>query len=156
MLTGVIGQIGNTRLYVLESDVTAPTTSGVDVTGFSFTGVAGKVYQIEGVFTMQSAATTTGMAWCFDGPADMGVSTIAIHAGSSNTAPVMNKSIADNTFGTSSTAVPVQDENNPVAFKAVVNITTGGTVQLKIRSEVAMSAVKLVGGLTVMSVTELN
>ena len=150
MITGSIAQ------YVLESDVTAPTTVGVDVTGFAFDGKAGKVYQVEGVFTMQSSATSTGMAWCFDGPADMTVSTIALHAGGNNTTPVMNKSIAENTFGTSSTGVPVQDENNPVAFKGVVKMTTGGTVQMVIRSEVASSAVKLIGGLTVMTITQMN
>ena len=133
----------------LPSNVSINTTSFGDVTGMSFIALPNTNYEIEVFGAIQSAATTTGAALALDIP-----SGAVIGQGIHNLAAATLtgwEQIADNTTTGAGSGVRAVTTNVPIRFKAQIAIgNTGGTVQLRLRSEVASSAVTLQAGLTVM------
>lgn len=123
------------------------TTTEAAVTGVSFDGAANTTYEIEIFGAVQSAATTTGVGLGFDIPADasiVGLTTMAVNTtGGTNTI----ETIADNTVLNAGSGIRAANTNSPVYGKYLVKLVTAGTVQLVAKSEVAASAVTLMGGL---------
>lgn len=129
----------------LGSNVTVGTTALADVTGLSFTATLNTAYEIEFVGTFTSAATTTGVALAVDLPSGTPHG-IGYHTLTAATLGGFEQ-IADNaTTGASAgvraatTLVPLRAQ-----FYAPVG-ATGGTVQLRLRSEIASSNVILQAG----------
>lgn len=132
----------------LASDVANSTTTLAAVTGLSFTATADTTYLVELVGTFQAAASTTGIAVALDIPSGS-VSGLNVHMTGSTFGGT--EQVADNaTIGVSS-AVRASNVNVPILANFIVAVgSTGGTVQLQFRSEVAASAVTMKAALTAM------
>lgn len=123
---------------VLASDNTVSTTALADVTGMSFTADASSTYIVELIGTFQTAATTTGIGLALNIPSGgvMG----QVFTPTSSTAVLNVLQIANNAVLAPSTGVAAANTNYPITAKWLVKIdSTGGTVQLRQRSEVAAS-----------------
>ena len=119
------------------------------MTGLSFAALADTTYLVELAGTFQSAATSTGIALALDIPSGS-VSGLAVHS-TSGTALGCVEQIADNATTGASSGVRAANINVPFSARFIVAVgTSGGTVQLQFRSEVAGSAVTMKAGLTAM------
>lgn len=133
----------------LAANSTVSTTAFADVSGMSFTAVANTTYLVELVGAYQCAATTTGIALALDIPSGsvIGINQVATSA----TAAGAAEQIADATTTGATTGVRAANTNTPIAARWVVAIgATGGTVQLRQRSEVAASNTVLQANLTIL------
>ena len=140
---------------VLPSNFSTSSTSFSDVTGMSFVAQANTRYEVEVFGAFQSAATTTGAALALDIPGGIGSDNAVVAQGIHNLAASTLtgwEQIADNTTTGAGSGVRAANTNVPIRFRAVVKTDTsvGGTIQLRMRSEVASSAVTLQAGITVM------
>lgn len=134
---------------VLGSNAAVSTTAFADVSGMSFVGLANTRYEVEVMGAIQTAATTTGAALALDIPSGSVVGQ-GIHNLAAATLTGWEQ-IADNTTTGAGSGMRAISTNVPIRFQAIVEIgSTGGTVQLRLRSEIASSAVTLQAGLTVM------
>lgn len=134
---------------VLPSNAAVSTTAFADVSGMSFTAQANTTYEVELVGAIQSAATTTGAALALDIPSGNVVGQ-GIHNLAASTLTGWEQ-IADNTTTGAGSGMRATGTNVPITTRWIAAIGgTGGTVQLRLRSEVASSAVTLQAGLTVM------
>ena len=105
----------------LASDNTVSTTALADVTGLSFEADSGTTYLVKLFGAFQTAATTTSIQR------------------------------ADNAVIAPTTAVPTANTNIPISGWWIVAIGgTGGTVQLRQRSEIAASNTVLKAGITLL------
>lgn len=134
---------------LLAGDFTNSTTSFTSVTGMSFTADANATYLVEVMGTFQTAVTTTGIGIGLDIPSG-GVSGQAL-VPSSNTAVLNVLQTADDAIVANHTGVSAANTDFPFQAKYLVKVAgTGGTVQLRWRSEVAASnAVLRAGAATV-------
>ncbi len=133
----------------LASNNTVSTTAYADVTGMSFTADANTKYLVQVFGAYQSAATTTGIGLTLNIPSgsiigQMRVSTSATALGGTEI-------IADDASTGASTGVRAANTNTPIEAWFVVSVgVTGGTIQLRQRSEIAGSNTVLQSGLTIM------
>lgn len=143
-LTGAGGPVS----VSLVSDTAFSTTSLVDVTGMSITLAANTAYIIDLVGSFQSAATTTGIGLALNvggtvtriaGQANHPVSATAQGACSQEA----NNAVTGATTGVRAIGVAVALEGKWFVLMGA----TGGSAQLRCRSEVASSAVTLHAGL---------
>lgn len=155
--TGGGGGGGGTHL-LLGSDVSNSTTTLANVTGLSFTASANTTYLVCVRGAFQSASTTTGIALTFDIPSGsiVGHNLIAEGAPGFNS---MNGVVitGDDTTNGAGGAVQTVNTNTPISAWAIIAVGgTGGTVQLRFRSEVAASAVTMKANLTLMSYEQVS
>ncbi len=130
---------------VLAADNTVSTTALADVTGMSFTAAANTTYVVELIGTFQTAATTTGIGFALNIPSGSIMGQVAAFL--SNTTISLAHQVADDAVLAATTGVAVINTNYPVTGKWLVKIdATGGTVQLRQRSEVAASNTVLKAG----------
>lgn len=134
---------------VLPSNVAVSTTAFADVAGMSFIALPNTRYEIELMGAIQTAATTTGAALALDIPSGsvigMGINNLA--------ASTLTgwEQIADNATTGASSGMRATASNVPIQARWIASVSsTGGTVQLRLRSEIASSAVTLQAGLTVL------
>lgn len=133
----------------LASDNTVSTTALADVTGLSFEADAGTTYLVKLFGAFQTAATTTGIGLALAIPSGSVIG-MAI-ANNSNTATQTSIQRADNAVIAPTTAVPAANTNIPISGWWIVAIGgTGGTVQLRQRSEIAASNTVLKAGITLL------
>lgn len=134
---------------LLGSNLAVSTTAFADVTTMSFVGQANTLYEVEFIGAIQTAATTTGAALALDIP-----SGTIIGQGIHNLAAATLtgwEQIADNATTGAGSGMRATGANVPITAKWLVAIgSTAGTVQLRMRSEIASSAVTLQGGLCVL------
>lgn len=120
----------------LTSDLTTASTAFVDATGCSFTGAANTTYLVELYGTFQSSATTTGIGVGLKIPSGAITGAAFVHLGANTLAHVQQR--ADDAILGNSTTVATANQNNPVMGWWLVRVeATGGTVQLRWRSETA-------------------
>ena len=129
----------------LPSNVSVNTTAFADLTGLSFTALANTKYEIEFVGTFTAAATTTGIGLAVDVPSGVPFG-IGRHTLTAATLGGFEQ-IADNTTTGASAGVRAATTLVPIRaeFHAPIS-STGGTVQMKMRSEIATSAVIMQAG----------
>lgn len=131
---------------VLGSTASSTSTTLANVTGMSFVAEASTVYEVELLGAFQSAATTTGIALALDVP-----SGTVVGGGRHNTSATAVsgwEQIADAATTGATTGVRAASTNVALRAKWLVSISsTGGTVQLQLKSEVGSSAVTLQAGL---------
>ncbi len=139
------------EFVVLPSNVAVNTTAFANVTGMSFYGAANTLYEVEVFGAIQTAATTTGAALALDLPSGSVIGQ-GIHNLAAATLTGWEQ-IADDTTTGAGSGMRATATNVPISFKALASIgSTPGTVQLRMRSEIASSAVTLQAGLTLMKV----
>lgn len=137
------------QYLVLPSNASVSTTAFADVTGMSFIAQADTRYEVDLVGAIQTAATTTGAALALDIPSGSIVGQ-GIHNLAASTLTGWEQ-IADNTTSGAGSGMRATGTNVPITTRWIVAVgNTGGAVQLRLRSEVASSAVTLQAGLTVM------
>ncbi|MCU0531797.1 MAG: hypothetical protein MUE76_06875 [Syntrophales bacterium] len=130
----------------LAANSVVSTTALADVTGMSFTALANTAYEVEIFGAFQTAATTTGIGVAFDVPTGAAVSGLTLFP-SSNTAVLASQQRADNADIAPTTGVGTANTNFPFWGKYLIIVAgTGGTVQLRQRSEIAGSNTTLVAG----------
>lgn len=130
---------------ILAADSTVSTTTFASVAGMSFAAEADATYLAELCGTFQTAVTTTGIGLAFDIPSGSVSGHFLIPT--SNTALVNVLQTADDAVLAPSTGVAVASTNYPLSGRALIRIgATGGTVQLRQRSEVAASNTVLKAG----------
>lgn len=133
----------------LASNNTVSTTAYADVTGMSFIAASNTKYLIRVFGAYQTATTTTGIALTLDIPGGSIIGQNIV----STSATVLGGTeiITDNASTGASTGVRAANTNTPIQAWFVVSVgVTGGTVQLRQRSEVAGSNSVLQAGLTIM------
>jgi hypothetical protein len=131
----------------LTADVANSTVTLADVTGMSFVAAANTTYLVEVFATFTSAALTTGIAVALDIPSGT-VAGFGLHPVSAVTTGSVEQ-IADNATTGATAGVRAAGINTPMRGQYMVAIgATGGTVQLRFRSEIAASAVTMKAGLT--------
>ena len=156
------------KTVVLAGDFASPTpasTSRVNVTGLSFSAVAGKKYKIEIIGDYQTEQATTGGSLGFimsSGTATIkGLASMEVSITVTNTlglkASITEISATNTTPGSFITSTGVSAINTPHNLNAnlVLTCVTSGIFQVQWSSEVANSPAKLNEG-TVMIVTQLN
>lgn len=128
---------------------TVSTTAFADVTGMSFTALANTTYLVHVYGAYQTAATTTGIALTLNTPAGAIVgNNLVLTSATTNGGTEV---ITSNSSTGATTGVRAANTNTPIQAFFVVQIGgTGGTVQLRQRSEVAASNTVLQAGLTIM------
>jgi len=133
----------------LASNSTVSTTAYTNVTGMSFTATANTTYLIQVFGAYQTAATTTGIGLTLDIPSGSIIGQVAVNT--SATALGGIEIIADAASTGATTGVRAINTNTPIQGFFVVAIgVTGGTVQLRQRSEIAASNTVLQANLTIM------
>lgn len=134
---------------ILPSNVAVSTTAFADVTGLSFYATANTLYEVEVFGAIQTVATATGAALALDIPSGNVIGQ-GIHNLAAATLTGWEQ-IADGATTGAGSGMRATGTNVPIRFKAVAAIgSTPGTVQLRMRSEIASSAVTLQGGLTLL------
>ena len=133
----------------LASNNTVSTTAFADVTGMSFVAAANTTYIVDVFGAYQTAATTTGIALTLDVPSGTIIGNNIVLT--SATAVGGTEVIADAASTGATTGVRAANTNTPIQARFTIAVGgTGGTVQLKQRSEIAASNTVLQAGLTVM------
>lgn len=133
----------------LATDVANSTVTLADVTGLSFTALANTTYIVEVTGAFQAAATTTGLALALDIPS--GSVAGQVQHPTSATAIGGTEQIADNATTGATTGVRAANTNVPVWARFIAAVgASGGTVQLRFRSEIAASAVTMKAAITAM------
>ena len=130
----------------LTADAAVTTTAFQDVSGMSFGVAANTIYEVEAFGAYKTAANTTGIALALNIPSGsvVGLNVVSTSA----TALGGAQQIASGTTTGATTGVATANTNTPILCNWLIAIGgTGGTVHLRARSEVANSAVTLVGGL---------
>lgn len=133
----------------LANSSTVSTTAFADVSGMSFTALADTTYLVvlDGAF--QTAATTTGIGLALSIPSGSIIGQVV--ANTSATALGGNEQIATGTTTGATTGVRAINTNTPITGRWIIAVGgTGGTVQLRQRSEIAGSNTVLQPVLTVM------
>ena len=134
---------------VLPSNVAVSTTAFANVTGMAFPAVANTLYEVEVLGAIQTVATATGAALALDIPSGNVIGQ-GIHNLAAATLTGWEQ-IADGATTGAGSGMRATGTNVPISFKALVAIgNTPGIVQLRMRSEIASSAVTLQGGLTLL------
>lgn len=133
----------------LAADVSNSTVVLATVTGLSFTALANTTYLVDVVGAFQSAAVTTGIAIALDIPSGA-IAGENIHPISAS-ALGGTEQIADAATTGATSGVRAANTNVPTMGRYTIAVgATGGTVSLQFRSEVALSAVTMKAGLTIM------
>lgn len=120
----------------LTSDLTTASTTFVDATGCSFTAAADTTYVVEVYGTFQSSSTTTGIGIGLNIPsgAITGGALVSLATATSN----FVQQNADDAILANNTGVAAANTNYPIIGRWLVRVeATGGTVQLRYRSETA-------------------
>lgn len=129
----------------LASDNTVSTTALADVTGMSCSVDANTSYEVTLTGTFQTAATTTGIGLALNIPSG-GVSG-QVFTPTSTTAVINVLQTADDALIAVSTGVAAANTNYPISGKWLVKVdSSGGTIQLRQRSEIATSNTVLKAG----------
>ena len=130
----------------LTADAAVTTTAFQNVSGMSFSAASNTLYEVEAFGAYKTAATTTGIALALGIPSGSVVGLNVVTISATALGGVQQIATGDTTGAT--TGVATANTNTPILCKWLVAIGgTGGTVQLRARSEVASSAATLVGGL---------
>lgn len=137
------------EFIVLPSNVAVSTTTFADVTGLSFYAAANTLYEVEVFGAIQTVATATGAALALDIPSGNVIGQ-GIHNLAAATLTGWEQ-IADGATTGAGSGMRATGTNVPISFKALASVgSTPGTVQLRLRSEIASSAVTLQAGLVLM------
>jgi len=146
--TNCIG--GAENVVTLGADVTnnnATANTIANVTGLSFSVVAGTTYRFKALINYTSDATTTGSRWSINGPAATTLSytskyTLTAATETTNFASAYNIPAASNA-GSLTTG-------NTARIKGVITPSANGTVTVRFASGVASSAITAKAGSTLM------
>ena len=146
--------IYNTEQFInLASDVSNNTVTLSDITGFSFTAEANTSYVIRLYGLATFAATTTGIGIVADAPSEATVvSGRVTNQLAAQTLTSMQQTVNARIAGTTTTNGNGTAGNPNTALTTyvdgvwLVSVTTGGTVKLQFRSEIATSNVTVKAG----------
>lgn len=142
-------------IAILASDFANSTVTFTDVTGMAFTADANATYLVEIAGTFQTAVATTGMGIGLNLPS--GVASGGVVASITTTTINFVQQTGDDAILANSTGVAVAATNYPFIGRWLVRVEgTGGTVQLRFRSEVAASNATLKAGATGIAGTAMT
>lgn len=128
---------------VTTGDTTNATTSYADITGLSFAVAANTRYRITCILPYDANATTTGIGVSWTGPASPTLTRGFMNSGLT-TATVGGTTIVGNDTGATTTA-SVATTGNIAHLEGIwSNGANAGTVQLRVKSEVAVASAIIV------------
>jgi len=135
---------GSGPTYVVTTqDTTTAVTSYADITGMSWSVAASTRYRISCVFAYDANATTTGIGIGWTGPASPTL-TRGQMVSQLTTATVGGTVSAGNDTGATTTATPATT-NNVARFEGLwSNGSNAGTLQMRLKSEVAVASAIIV------------
>jgi hypothetical protein len=142
-----VGADGWTRV-TLTDDYSINTTAAGNIPGLAFTPAANTSYEFEAILLMMTAVTTTGPRPGLTWPTGMVDGVVMIDASSSAVARVLaNGNIAAEVV-CNNTGLPAINQSFPASFvgRVIAGASPSGNVQLRLRSEVAASAVTVKAG----------
>ena len=142
-----VGADGWTRIK-LTDDYSISTTAAGNIPGRAFTPAANTSYEFEAMLLMRTAVTTTGPRPGLTWPTGMVDGVVMIDASSTAVARVLaNGNIAAEVV-CNNTGLPNTTQSFPARFVGTViaGASPSGNVQLRLRSEVAASAVTVKAG----------
>jgi len=144
--TGAAGSDGWSYVKLANDHANSAVTLA-DVTGMNFSAALNTNYEVEVFGNFTSAATTTGMALALTTPAGATVAGVTWHPVSATALGSAFSRASGAVTGATASVDAVAPNFVPFTSKWVVkNANTAGIVQLQLRSEVAASAVTLLGG----------
>ena len=132
----------------LAQDYSISTTAAGNIPGMAFTPTANTQYEFEAILLMQTAVTTTGPRPGLTWPTGMVDGVVMIDVSSTAVARVLvNGNIAAEVVA-NNTGLPVINRSYPARFVGTViaGANPSGNVQLRLRSEIAASAVTVKAG----------
>jgi len=142
-----VGADGWSRV-TLTDDYSISTTAAGNIPGLAFTPAANTRYEFEAILLMRTAATTTGPRPGLTWPTGMVDGVVMIDASSTAVARVLaNGNIAAEVV-CNNTGLPNTTQSFPASFvgRVIAGASPSGNVQLRLRSEVAASAVTVKAG----------
>jgi hypothetical protein len=140
--------VGSTlSTVVLGSDVVnnnAVANTIADVTGLSFSVVAGSTYYFQFIIPYTAAATTTGSRWSINGPA--GIATWCSEYSLTGTTTTRNANVLTYDLPAASNATSASTTNNMAIIEGYILPSANGTVIARFASEVLSSAITAKAG----------
>lgn len=132
---------GGGTYVTLSADVTNATTTFANVTGLSFAVAASTKYDVECSIAYTANATTTGLGLSWTGPASPTQASAMVIGATSTTAATV-ATLTGNDTGTVWTASAALSPtlNHATLTGHWSNGTTAGTLQLRVKSEVAVAS----------------
>jgi hypothetical protein len=135
---------GSDTITTLSSDVTnnnGTANTIQDVTGLSFSVLAGKMYDFEFNIVYTAAATTTGSRWSISGPASPTYLDYTSEYSLTTTTTTRNALVQAYDSPAASNATSAATGNNRAYINGVIQPSADGTVIARFASEVASSAI---------------
>lgn len=156
-INGLIKQLGQSAPYVinslnvviLASDVinnNAVANTIQDVTGLSFSAVAGEMYYFEFTIFYTAAATTTGSRWSLNGPASPTKLIYATEYSLAATTTTINANSISYDLPAASNPTSGSTGHNKAEIRGMIQPSSNGTVIARFASEVANSAITAKAG----------
>jgi hypothetical protein len=142
---GRVSGIGISEYRRITSDVTAATTTQVDIPAFDFVPVSGAVYHIEMDLIATSAATTTGVRLVNTS----GAGTLIL----ADPANVTMLSAIGGTYA--ATAAPVATSSFGLRLAGVFTASSTAALSFAVVSEIAASSVSLKAG-SILKITRIS
>lgn len=135
------------RVKSTSAATTTSSTTPVDITGLAFSLTSGTMYHFRFQGNYQTAATTTGIAFTFTGPATTYCSWfVSIQQAAAGTAQYYNNSATALTTTLVSASVVNANTNYVWRVEGLVQPSANGTLQLRTRSEVGGSSITVQAG----------
>jgi hypothetical protein len=132
----------------LAEDFEISTTAAGDIPGLAFTPAANTQYEFEAQLMLQTTVTTTGprpgVAW----PTGLTDGTVMVNVASTAVARVLANGNTTAEVVANNTGLPVINASYPASIVGTViaGASPSGSVRLRLRSEVAASAVRAKAG----------
>lgn len=131
-------------VVVLGSDVTNNNASAntiADVTGLSFSAIAGTLYRFRAVIRYTAAATTTGSRWAINGPGSPTVLSYMSTYSLTTTTQTTNHGVTAYDTPAASNATSAATAGNTAIVEGFIQTSSDGTVIVRFASEVSSSAI---------------
>lgn len=132
---------------VLGADVadSSGACTNADITGLSFSVSSGQVYRFHALIEFTAASTNTGAQWTATAPTNNFFSIKTQHPTSASSNDVANVNVSD---GGNCSATTFDTTGNLATIDGMVAPTAGGTLQLRMATEVDTSAITVKAGST--------
>lgn len=143
---GSAAAVNSTNLVVLASDVTnnnATANTIADVTGLSFSVVAGETYLFRFTCWYTAAAGTTGSRWSVNGPASPTRLAYRSQYSLTATSETVNSGLTayDLPAASNATSTATTTGGNVAIVEGIITPSADGTVILRFASEISSSAI---------------
>jgi hypothetical protein len=141
---GIQPTVNSLTTVVLGADVTnnnGTANTIADVTGLSFSVVAGNKYKFRAVINYTAAATTTGSRWSVNGPGSPTQLSYCSKYALTTTTETLNNGLAAYDLPAASNATSAATGGNVAVVEGIIQPSANGTVVIRFASEISGSAI---------------